>query len=46
MPKLKLTKFRCGKCGRQLPENRYVYSRFTGERYCYEGECKKVRKAR
>jgi hypothetical protein len=40
--KVKLSRFKCGKCGRTLPQDRYVFSRFTGERYCYEGECKKT----
>jgi len=39
----KLTKFRCGLCGRRLPENEYVYSRFTNTRYCLEGKCRKTR---
>jgi len=40
--KQKLSRFRCGKCGRKLPQDRYVFSRWTGERYCYDGECKKI----
>jgi hypothetical protein len=31
--------FRCFHCGRKLKDGRWVFSRFTGNRYClpYEG---------
>jgi len=36
---------RCGKCGRRLKTNRWVYSRWTGNRYCWPGEgCDKPKK--
>ena len=36
-PKLPpLTKYRCTICGKRLREGRYVYSRFTKQRYCYD----------
>jgi hypothetical protein len=38
--KVKLSGFRCALCGRKLPIEEYVYSRFTGNRYCLEGKCK------
>jgi hypothetical protein len=28
------TRYRCAICGRRLEEGRYVYSRFTKNRYC------------
>lgn len=30
--------YRCNACGRQLPHQRWVYSRHTGSRYCWPGE--------
>ncbi len=39
----------CARCGRRLKlePGRYVYSTFTGERYCLVGHCKgDKRKAR
>lgn len=27
---------RCARCGRRLKEGRYVYSRFTRNRYCID----------
>lgn len=42
--KPKLSQFRCAKCGRKLPVEQYVYSRFTGQRYCWPGACKAKRK--
>lgn len=36
-----LTEHRCAKCGRRLRKERWVYSRHTGNRYCWPGEgCK------
>lgn len=35
---------RCDACGGRLPRNRYVYSRFTGRRFHYDGECRKYRR--
>jgi hypothetical protein len=40
MPKVKLSQFTCGLCGRKLPVEQYVYSRHTGARYCLPGRCK------
>jgi len=31
-----LTGFRCARCGRQLRQDRWIYSRFTRNRYCVE----------
>lgn len=42
--KVKLSQYRCAKCSRKLPVERYVYSRFTGSRYCWPGECKAPKK--
>jgi hypothetical protein len=36
-----MSRFACGCCGRRLPAERYVYSRWTGSRYCWPGECRK-----
>jgi hypothetical protein len=41
--KQKLSDYRCAQCGRRLPQDEWVYSRFTGNRYCLEGKCKKPR---
>jgi len=37
--KPKLTRYTCAQCGKQLREG-YVYSRFTGNRYCPALTCK------
>lgn len=29
---------KCGKCGRRLKVGHWIYSHFTGERYCWPGE--------
>jgi len=44
--KAKLSQFRCALCGRKLPQEQYVYSRHTGNRYCLptRAECKPRRK--
>jgi hypothetical protein len=43
--KPRLTKLRCGICDRRLREGEYVYSRWTGERYCCDlNACKRKRK--
>jgi hypothetical protein len=42
--KVKLSEFRCALCRRRLPQEQYVYSRHTGNRYCLEGKCKTDRK--
>jgi hypothetical protein len=40
--KKKAVVHRCGKCNRKLKEGRWIYSRFTGNRYCWPGEgCEK-----
>jgi hypothetical protein len=31
-----LTSFSCARCGRRLRQDRWVYSRFTRNRYCIE----------
>jgi hypothetical protein len=36
-----MSRFSCGCCGRRLPAERYIYSRWTGSRYCWPGECRK-----
>jgi len=28
----------CGQCGRELKNEHWIYSRFTGARYCWPGE--------
>ena len=38
MSALRLTKYRCAICDARLREERYVYSRFTGSRYCLDIE--------
>lgn len=45
-PKRRRTKFRCAICNRRLwnldGRAHYIYSRFTGNRYCWIGEgCKR-----
>lgn len=42
--KVKLSQFSCALCGRRLPVEQYLYSRFTGQRYCLPGQCKTDRK--
>jgi hypothetical protein len=32
--------YKCDRCGRRLKDGRWVYSRFTGHRYCFAGHCK------
>ncbi len=39
----KTTEYQCGVCGRRLPLDRWIYSRHTGARYCWPGECRKTR---
>jgi len=42
-----LTKYKCTICGKRLREGRYVYSRFTKQRYCaLVTECHKAIKRR
>jgi DNA-directed RNA polymerase subunit RPC12/RpoP len=36
-----VTVYRCARCGRKLKPDRYIYSRFTGNRYCFIGHCRK-----
>jgi hypothetical protein len=39
--------YNCDRCGRRLKEGRWVYSRFTRNRYCFADHCKgDKRKAR
>jgi len=33
----KLSQFRCAICRRRLPQDQWVYSRHTGNRYCLPG---------
>jgi len=41
------TVYRCGKCSRRLKPNHWIFSRFTGNRYCWPGEgCTKKRAKR
>jgi hypothetical protein len=42
--KVKLSDYSCAQCGRRLPQEEWVYSRFTGNRYCLEGQCKAKKK--
>lgn len=44
--KRKRSTYCCALCGRQLPTDRWIYSRFTGSRYCWPGECRKYRRNR
>ena len=37
--------YHCAICGRRLSPERWVYSRFTGNRFCWPGECRKRRGA-
>ncbi len=30
--------YECGRCGRRLKPNMWVYSTWTGNRYCWPGE--------
>ncbi len=33
---------KCGRCGRRLKGGQWIFSRWTGQRYCYVGEgCQK-----
>jgi hypothetical protein len=37
--------YTCARCGRKLKTGRWVYSRFTGFRYCWPGTgCAKARR--
>jgi len=38
--------YRCARCGRRLKVGQYVYSKFTGQRYCFAGHCKGDKKVR
>ena len=38
--KVKLSQYRCAICRRKLPQDQWVYSRHTGNRYCFDGKCK------
>lgn len=45
------TRYRCAICNRRLEEGRYVYSRFTKQRYCIDTQrhtelARKKRRAR
>jgi hypothetical protein len=43
--KRKKSRFRCAVCRRYLPQERWVYSSHTGNRFCYPGEgCQKPKK--
>lgn len=43
--KQKLSDYRCAICRRRLPQEQWVYSRHTGNRYCLPGaKCKPDRK--
>ena len=44
--KVKLSQFRCALCGRKLPQEQWVFSRHSGNRYCLEGQCKTDRKVK
>jgi hypothetical protein len=44
--KVKLSEHRCALCGRRLPQEQWVYSRHTDQRYCLEGQCKTDRKGK
>lgn len=35
--------YHCALCGKRLKENQWIYSRFTGNRYC-PNDCKPKRK--
>lgn len=35
--KVKLSTYRCAICRRRLPQEQWVYSRHTGNRYCLPG---------
>ena len=41
----KTATYHCALCGRKLKPGRWVFSRFTGARYCWPGECRKVARA-
>lgn len=44
--KRKKSRFRCAVCRRFLPQERWVYSQHTGNRYCLPGDgCAKQPKA-
>jgi hypothetical protein len=45
-PRGKLTRYRCAICGARLREGGYVYSRFTGSRYCLDVKRHAKRKAK
>jgi hypothetical protein len=34
----KLSRYRCAVCGRRLPEERWVFSTWTRNRYCWPSE--------
>ncbi len=41
------TVYKCARCGRRLRDGRWVYSKWTSQRYCFAGHCKgDKRKAR
>ena len=31
--------YRCALCNRRLRDERWIYSRHSGNRYCFPGEC-------
>lgn len=36
--------YRCARCNRKLRDGRWIFSRFTKQRYCWPGECKAEKK--
>ena len=40
------TAYTCGVCSKTLKNERWIYSRHTGQRYCWPGECKADRKTK
>lgn len=39
-----MSRYSCAICGGLLAEDRWVYSRHTGSRYHWPGECRRTRK--
>ena len=39
-PKPAARTYSCGSCGKTLKAERWIYSRHTGSRYCWPGECR------
>jgi len=38
--------YSCGSCGKTLKNERWIFSRHTGSRYCWPGECRGEKKGR